>query len=281
MTNKFFITVFIFSIFTILSAQNAARVEKFIINGELKANDPISAELGKINAIQLNFSKGDRFYSHLEAEFVPMLVLVPPSGEYIVKYPDVETLSAVFDDKINESGQWLLYIVGDSLDTGEYTLTNKYASAEAMQFSAKDFCGVINYLMLHLKSDFHFIKGKEIDEEVEWNSKITFPNSINSRISGIDNSMYKSLLFEGKLKETAADKFNSINLALKNCLPDFNIDEKNWKSIMGAEGKREKSITFWSIWEPSHFLKLSIFENPSEVDSEKIYSVEVLINKTE
>ncbi|MBZ0178256.1 MAG: hypothetical protein K8F36_03110 [Melioribacteraceae bacterium] len=262
-----------------LSAQNSGRVEKFIIDGTLKASDPISAELGRINAVQLNFSKGDRFYSHLEAEFVPMLVLVPPSGEYIVKYPDPETLTAVFDDRINESGQWLLYIVGDSSDTGSYTLTNKYASEGALNFSQNDFCNVLDKLMLHLKADFHFIKGKVVEQDVEWGSKIKLQNSVSSRIYGVNNSWFNAILFEGESKESALEKFDSANLAIKNCLSNFTISEKKWKSIIGAEGKREKSTTYWSNSDPGSFLKLSVYETPKQESAENFYSVQIFINK--
>jgi len=279
MINRILVLIIYVILIINITAQDSGRVEKFVIEGTLKASDPISAELGRINAVQLNFSKGDRFYSQLEAEFVPMLVLVPPSGEYIVKYPDPETLTAVYDDRIKESGQWLLYIVGDSSDTGTYTLTNKYASAASLTLSQKDYCGALDMLMLHLKADFHFIKGEVIEQDVEWGSKIKLPNSVSSKIYGLNNSWFNAILFEGKLKESALEKFDSANLAIKNCLSDFTISEKKWKSIIGAEGKREKSTTYWSNSDSGSFLKLSIYEIPMQESAENSYSVEIFVNK--
>lgn len=278
MRNFLIITLCVFS-FEIF-AQNDIRVESFEIDGELTLDDPISDGLGRINAVQLNLNEGDKLFSSLTADFVPMLVLVAPSGEYHVNYPDEETLIASFETTINENGVWLLYIVGDSTDSGEYTLTNKYASASSLDFDKSgDYCKNISLLINHAKADFHFITGSIIDEdEVVYSSKISFPGAKNSSIEGLGNKIFKVLLFSGEDKKEAEISYNESVASISACLEnDWHKKSNPWKQVVGGDNQKIKSTYFSDINGSERFLNVVLNEN--NPNTKLKFDIEVIISK--
>jgi len=274
--------LFLLLSFSFLYSQEL-RVQHFSIDGELTLDDPISQDMGRISAaVKLNFSKGDYFSSKLTADFVPLLVLVAPSGEYKICYPDQETIEAKFDGRIDETGEWLLYIVGDTTDTGSYLLENKYASADAMNFDTNnDYCQNINLLLEHLEADFYFLKGVSLDESnVEYKSKVSFPGVEEATIFGHGDEWFKAVLFSGDQKSYAENIFSSTESSITDCLgKDWAASRKSWANIMGAEGSRQKVTIFSAKDGSGRYLKLSILENFNDENGSKPYSVEVMINK--
>lgn len=275
---SFIVCSFVFSLS--LFAQGDIRVESFVIDGELTADDPISDGLGRINAIELNLQEGDKLYSTLTADFVPMLVLTAPSGEYKVNYPDEESLIATSEIVIDEPGKWLLLVVGDSLDTGGYTLSNMYASATSLDFDqAGDYCKNIELLVNHLKADFHFLKGNLIDEEdVVYNSKVKFPGIQSASIEGLGNEIFKAKLYEGEAKADAEVIFNETIASLAVCL-DSEWSKKNspWKKVFGTENQMIKTGVFTKS--DSYENSISVVLNEGLSNAEAKYVLEVIISK--
>jgi len=277
---KFLTVIFCLFFSALLSfAQTDIRVESFVIDGELTKDDPISDGLGRINAIELNLQKGDKLYSTLTADFIPMLVLTAPSGEYKVNYPDEESLMASYETTINESGRWLLLVVGDSTDSGAYTLSNKYASASSLEFDKSgDYCKNIELLKNHLKADFHFLKGDLIDEEdVVYSSKVDFPGVKIATIEGLGNEIFKTKLYDGDDKSKAEIIFNETVASLSVCLEDWNKKINPWKKVFGSDNQQIKTgvYTFDTEYENS----ISVVLNEGKLNSESKYELEVIISK--
>ena len=232
--------VFLFIIFSFsvtLFAQDI-RVEKFVIDGELKTTDPISEGLGRINAVQLNFTKGDKFASELKADFVPMLVLVPPSGDYIIEYPDQQTLVAKYEGEISETGSWFLYIVGDSTDIGFYTLTNRYASASSMEFG-NDECSNLKNLIQHSKTDFYFL------QDSNSNGSIKSYKGLSGKIISNSETLLSINLYEGNSFEDAIQILNDSSIEIEQCLgTDYQKSESGWMNDENNENLRKRNISF-------------------------------------
>ena len=255
----FFMIVFSIS----LTAQNKVRVEEFVINGSLKTNDPVSAGLGRINAIKLNLKVGDRLYSKLTADFVPLLVLVPPSGVYKITYPDEKTFAATFNGIIDEPGQWLIYIVGDSTATGNYTLVNKYASVGSMNFNnSLDYCDRVKLLLSHEKAHFFFLKGKEIDDSGIWKSKLNLENDVNAEIYGNANEYFKTSLLKSSNYKTSNEEFNYIADNIAKCIgPGWTKRENDWHNVLGNDNVSEKIILFAEKGSAKRYFKIILSKN--------------------
>ncbi|NOX17807.1 MAG: hypothetical protein GXO87_05935 [Chlorobi bacterium] len=269
---------------TVLNAQSDLRVEKFDIDGTLTVNDPISENLGRINAVQFNFNEGDRFYSELTADFFPMLVLVAPSGEYNISYPKEGERAAIFDDTIKESGQWLLYIVGDSTDTGNYHLTNMYASAKSLELNdSLSFCDKLQLLILHDKANFYFLRKNPTDEEAQsWESKITFADSGKGMIFGSDLSTFKALLFKTDVKELAEEKMDGFSDKIENCLSsDWEKIEGKWQNVLGTENIKEKKIAFVERGKENRYIKLTETEITTDTFPNIQYRINIIVSREE
>lgn len=271
-----FVVIFISSTF----AQNNLRVEEFKINGFLKSDDPISSGLGRINAVKLNLNKGDRLYSRLTADFIPLLVLVPPSGEYKIMYPDEKTFAASFNGTIDETGQWLIYIVGDSTDTGKYTLANKYASVKSLDLKkAGSFCDKIKLLLNHEKAHFCFLKGKEIDDSGIWQSKLKFDNIISSEIYGIEKGWFKAVFNKYSDKKLANKEFLNISSKVEKCIGSgWNKKENDWHNVLGKESTNEKIVLYRESGNTKRYIKVILSEKIL-ADAEKEYELSLIISE--
>ncbi len=276
---KKFIYLFLMLFVITLSAQNSIRVEEFEINGSLKIDDPISAGLGRINAVKLNLTKGDKLYSNLTADFLPLLVLVPPSGEYKIMYPDEKSFAASFNGTIDETGEWLIYIVGDSTDTGNYTLVNKYASVNSMNFnSGTNFCEKIKLLLNHEKAHFYFLKEDEIDDSGIWESAINLNNSVSSEIFGDANEYFKSILLESQNKNAAVAKFDETNNNLLKCLgSQWEKVENNWHNVLGKGDTKEKILLFKESGSAKRYVKV-IFSDESFPEGNELFRLSLIIS---
>ncbi len=274
----------LFLLTSIIYAQTDMRVEKFDIDGTLTVNDPISEDLGRINAVQFNFNEGDKFYSELTADFFPMLVLVAPSGEYNIRYPEKGERSAIFDETIKESGQWLLYIVGDSSDTGNYHLMNIYASASSLQFNdSLSFCEKLQLLLLHDKANFYFLRGNPTDEEAQsWEAKIAISDLGKGMIYGSDMSAYKNLLFKTDVKELSEEKMNDFSSKIENCLSsDWEKIEGKWQNLVGSENIKQKKIAFVERGNENRYVKLTEMEISTDGFPNIFYKIEIIVSRKE
>jgi len=262
-----------------LTAQSNVRVEEFVINGSLKKSDPVSAGLGRINAIKLNLKVGDRLYSKLTADFVPLLVLVPPSGVYKITYPDEKTFAATYNGIIDEPGQWLIYIVGDSTATGNYTLLNKYASVGSMNFNnSLDYCDRVNLLLSHEKAHFFFLKGKEIDDSGIWESKINLENDVAAEIYGNKNEYFKTTIFKSSNYKLSKSEFTYTADNIAKCLGSgWTKRENDWHNVLGNDNVSQKIILFAEKSKDKRYVKIILSKNKKTKEAAD-YTISLIIS---
>ncbi|KAB2839014.1 MAG: hypothetical protein F9K45_10630 [Melioribacteraceae bacterium] len=229
-------------LFILINSQNLFaqfRTEEIIIKGELSEDDPFNANFGRFDPVELYLNKGDVISISITAEFPPFIALVAPSEKYYVEYTKDGSSIKDYQVTIKESGTWYLSIAGDSTDTGNYTLTANYMSANSITISAEaDYCTALKFLSEHSKTNFFFLI--ENLKEVNRNSKINLPAVINANISEKENS-YIALLFESENKDSAEIFFKKIIDETKLCLGlDWVSNSKDWfKTNVNDSAKEE------------------------------------------
>ncbi|OGU36633.1 MAG: hypothetical protein A2068_13130 [Ignavibacteria bacterium GWB2_35_6b] len=236
---------YIFIFLVLIISENATaqfRVEEILIKGELTADDPYNTNFGRFDPVELYLNKGDIISISMTAEFPPFIALVAPSEKYYVEYTKDGSTIKDYQISIKESGTWYLSIAGDSTDTGNYTLTANYMSANSITIPAvADYCTILKFLSEHSKVNFYFLKESIKSENPKlWKSKIDFNDIIDSYISEKDN-FYYSILFESSNKDSAEIFYKNKIDATKSCLgPDWVTNSKDWSKTKSNDSAKEE-----------------------------------------
>ena len=228
--NKFLLLFFI--IVSLASAQNEElRVEHFVINEQLTGNDMYDANLGRFDVYELDLSSGDTVNLTLNTEsFIPMMILMAPSQEYFLEMPQNGSSKVNLSATIDEAGKWYLYVVGDSTDSGSYSVNTYFASSNALQINSDDdFCEKLNFYIEHSFADFYFLNDKSIYNFAEAEGKI---------VQTTDDEM-RFTFYSGNDYGEAMDSFDEISEKIRECLgeeiatlnPIPNL--LNWEKIKG------------------------------------------------
>lgn len=194
-------------------------VEYQKIEAELNSQDLFKENFGRYDGYQLPLNKGERAHFIVFSEdFSPSLVLVTPND---TKY---QQASARGDDfitmglKVPESGEWLLYVLGDSAAEGEYYLQYAFADSASLFLSKDaDFCTGLNFILAH--SNAYFIFPQTIPSNRPLHK---LSGAVDSFINS-DDAAYVATYYEGDNLEKAKAKYQSLSESLKKCLM------KGWK----------------------------------------------------
>lgn len=247
------------------------------IEGELTSKDLYRPDFGRYDGYQMPLTKGERVHFILFSNsFSPSLVIVTPDEK---KY---QQTTARGDDfvtlgfKVPVSGEWVLYVVADSLARGEYYLQTAFAdSASLFLNESAEFCTGMNYLLAHANAYFIFPQTVPSTRNV-----YRINGAIDSFINGDDPS-YNASFYEGDGADEAESKFNSIAKKIDECIP------KGWKKTQRTDnigdGVIENSI-LWTEQVKSNYriIRLSLTDfsaNDSDEDYLGNYSVDLLIMK--
>ncbi len=218
--------------FSVTAAQNGElRVEHFLINEQLTENDMYDANLGRFDVYELDLNSGDTVNLSLNTEsFIPMLILMAPSQEYLLEMPQNGSSEVNLSATIDEAGKWYLYVVGDSTDTGSYRVNTYFSSSNALEINADDdFCTKLNFYIEHSFAGFYFLKDKSIYNFAEAEGKIVQTSDDEMRFTFYSGNDY------GK----AMESFDKISDEIRECLgeeiatlnPMPNL--LNWEKIKG------------------------------------------------
>lgn len=273
---------YIFLFLVLIFFENATaqfRVEEILIKGELTADDPFNANFGRFDPVELYLNKGDIISISMTAEFPPFIALVAPSEKYYVEYTKDGSTIKDYQINIKESGTWFLSIAGDSTDTGKYTLTANYMSANSITISAEaDYCTTLKFLSEHSKVNFYFLKESIQSENPKlWKSKISFSDTIDSYISEKNNS-YNSILFETSNKDSAEIFYKNKVDETKSCLGlDWVTNSKDWSKAKLNDSAKEELFVLKDK-DIRRNIKIVLTEKNSSVKSYQV-AVEILSKK--
>jgi len=238
----------------ILLAQNGRfETHTTTLNGELTAEDIFETDFGRFDAYELQMEDGDFIIMKLKADFFPLLTIVSPSNDYKIAFPTESQPEVVFQQNIEESGLYQIYIAGDSTDFGKHYLKLYYVSENTRKLPPNsDYCTLVDFFLAHSKTDFFYFRNE--------NGKIkTFNNDLKidlqklfdkGEVSTKDN-VSKVILYSANNEMG----YDVISKALKMCLKNnWNVREKNnsleFKEIEGLRRiflEKENKVTKLSI----------------------------------
>ncbi len=244
---KLFI-LFLLAITVLVSAQEQEKyVDYSYSEGTLEKTDKFKQGMGRYDGYTVPLNKGESLYLSLYSEsFKPSLILVSPKGDIFkeVQYHGNDFLN--LNTKIPESGDWVLYIVGDKNAEGQYVYQIAFAS-ESMSIhpDSGDVCGAVKYLLLHSNAYNVFLQG---DENI-----YLFPGSVEAYLDGNDAS-YNNVFARTNDEREAELVFTNYKLLIDECLSD------KWK----------RTSRTWSENEDGYKVKYVEFARATKTDSYRI-----------
>jgi hypothetical protein len=207
-------------------AQTSFNVESFEIKEEFTESDPIDESLGKFQNFEIHLNKGDKVSIDISTQnFVPLLILISPKNhKYVESSQNGKTIS--FQENIDETGNWSLFIVTGKDDLGKYNCKISFSDEKSLTFPEKlTLQQFIDYFVAHSQADFVFLSEKLIHQGKAF-----------SLIS--ENSSFEKVEFIGKsivFKLSISDKksvFEELSKLLSEQFPD-------WRFTKGKKIKKE------------------------------------------
>lgn len=213
--------------FTTVYAQY--EVEFNTVEGKLGKSDKYQKNFGRYDGYEIELYEGEgiNFIVHSK-EFLPRLVLANQAGvifkEAVPNKSNIASVSTI----IPESGEWIVYVVGDSLSEGDYTLQMAIASKNSVTLNSNsDFCNTLNFLLAHSKAYFLLLDAPLKKEQ-------TFVKLTGSKDAFIDekDGSYVAKFYEGNSIEEAQKVFKDVTNNIKTCLnKNWELRSKEWQQF--------------------------------------------------
>ncbi|MBU1115764.1 MAG: hypothetical protein KKE09_11585 [Bacteroidetes bacterium] len=253
MLHRVIILVFLF-LLNVQAQEYNFDTHSSILKGELTKDDIFETDFGRFDAYELQMEEGDFLVMKLKSSFFPLLTIVAPSNEYKVAFPNDEKSEVVFEQQIDESGLWQIYIAGDSTDIGPHSLQLFYVSQDSRKLPKNaNYCSLVQFFLSHAKTGFFYFKDDHFSKsDGEWVLRLMTQNLYKSGSVITKNGISRVTL----ILDNKDDIFKTISEQLKVCLKkQWNIREnKNGLEILEIEGlrkiflKKEKSILKLEIY---------------------------------
>ena len=238
-----FLGKFLPVIFLLLIASNTAfgqfDVEFNEIKGTLTKSDEFKKEFGRYDGYEIPLYEGEavNFVAYSD-NFSPRLIFVSPKGKIFKQSSSSSSNVATIITSVNESGEWILFVVGDSSATGNYTFQYAFASKNSVQLPPDaDFCTTLNFVTAHAKAYFLLLENP-IDSK---NTFVKLNGSLDSYIDESDGS-YTSKMYEGNNLAEAEKVFKDYSENVGKCL------DKSWvrksESWVSVEDYKVQSVLY-------------------------------------
>lgn len=237
MFKKVFLFVMFGANFIVFSQQIKFDTHSIVLKGELTSEDIFEKDFGRFDAYELPMEEGDIIKMRLTASFFPLMIVAAPSSEYNMAFPKDNNPAVVYQQEIDESGLWYIYIAGDSLDIGEHSLELCYVSKNTREIPEDaDFATLVEFFLAHSNTDYFYLKnngdeiksGKwdvELDSHSKYKSaKIVSKNNIS--VLTINFEFSKNLFEEqaSKLKKDFGKTWNFRMNKSKDLVELFEIE---------------------------------------------------------
>jgi hypothetical protein len=212
------VLIFLFASFGKYFAQAKYNVDYDEIKGKLTNTDKYKKDFGKYHGYELPLYEGETANFALHSnDFNARIILVNPEGKVFKQSNEPVNGFASIITPIPVSGDWILYVVGDQKDQGEFILRYAFADANSINTSSNmDFCSTINFIVAHANAHFMMLQtGNK-------NSLPKIPGSIESFIDP-ESGAFVNIIYSGK-ESQIIQQFKQNEELINNCLPD-------WKKI--------------------------------------------------
>ncbi|MEG8947434.1 hypothetical protein [Rosettibacter firmus] len=227
MSRKYLYFFIFFGLYTLVYGQFEVEYSK--IEGSLNAKDNYRQNFGRYDGYELELYQGEAINVIVYSDvFSPKIFFVNPKGSVFKEGFSGKTNVATITTSIPESGEWILYVVGDSAATGKYSLQLSIASANSVSLPPDaDFCTKLKFILAHANAYFFLL-------EAPVNSKSEFIKLDGSSDTFIDENdgSYVSKFYEGNSIKDAEKIFKDIIAKVRNCLDgNWKLQSKDWQSV--------------------------------------------------
>lgn len=216
------------------------------IKGTLTKDSEYRKDFGRYYGFTISLYEGEAVnmvvYSN---KFSPKLVFVSPNGKVFKQSINNNNDLASIITTVNQSGDWIIYIVGDSAATGDYTFQYAFASEKSVKLQPnKDFCTTLNFVTAHAKAYFLLLENP-VDLK---NTFVKLNGSIDAFIDDADGS-YTAKMYEGNNLRDAEKVFKEYSTNVGKCLDKswnkksesfVSVDDYKVKSVLYTEPVKEK-----------------------------------------
>ena len=262
MTKKFITLLLLLTFFAKSYAQNKFNIDYNEVKGKLTKNDKFKKDFGRYHGFEFPLYEGETAnFMVLSNEFDAKLVVVTPDGK-VFKQSDkpINGFTSLIT-KIPVSGDYIVYVIGDQKDQGNFLL--RYAVADintATVPSNMDFCSTLNFLTAHANANFMMLEAAVgVNEGLP-----KLPGTISSAI-GLNNGEFINIICNGNINYVS-EQFNVYQNMLKNCLPD-------WKESKSRNGD-SSFLKFIS----QENITIQLEESPSAKNKD-VYELSLTISK--
>ena len=216
------------------------------IKGSLTKKDEFKKGFGRYDGIQIPLYKNEAVnFVVYSDKFSPRLMFLTPGGKPYKQSESDNGDVASLISSVSESGDWLLFVVGDSSAQGNYTLQYAIAGANSLELpKGSDFCTTLDFIVAHANAYFLLF-----ENPVE--SKQAFVKLNGAEDAFIDESdgSYTAKMYEGNDLNEAQNKFDELSKKIDNCFgKDWSKTVQSWtstedykvKTVMYAEKFKSK-----------------------------------------
>ena len=220
-------------VFILIIASNTVfsqfEVEYNEIKGTLTKSDEYKKEFGRYDGYEIPLYEGEAVnlvaYSD---KFTPRLIFVSPNGKVFKQSLSSKSNVASIITSVNESGEWILFVVGDSSATGDYTFQYAFASKNSVQLPKDaDFCTSLNFITAHAKAYFLLLENP-IDAK---NPFVKLNGALDAYIDESDGS-YTAKMYEGNNLAEAEKIYKNYSENVGTCLDKSWIKKsESWVSV--------------------------------------------------
>lgn len=220
---KLFIKIILILFSLNISLLSQYEIEFNESKGNLTLTDKYKSGFGRYDGYEITLYQNEavNFIVH-SSSFEPKLFFVSPDGNIFKQSSSEQSNITSIISSIPVSGDWLLYVVGDSASVGEYTLQSAFASSNAVSYVGdSSFCSILSFITAHSKAYFLLFENS-FDSK---NSFISFTNSIDSYLDE-ESGFYTSKMFENDNLNSAEISFNQYSDEVQKCL------NGNWTTKM-------------------------------------------------
>ena len=259
----------------LMFAQQQFQVEFHRQSGKLTSSDLYKKGFGRYDGYQLPVNKGEAVNLLIYSEkFTPTILLVDPEGKTFRQNSANAEGYAHIETVIPSTGEWIVYVVGDSMATGDYFFQYGFAEPNSIELDSNaDFCTGIDFLLEHANAYFIFL-----ENPVDLTARFPKLEGATDAFIDEDDGSYTATMYDGNNEKEAVDIYDNLLKKVKSCVKKgWKVEESDWKTV---EEYREKYYMYKEQTASPRYVKVSLIDYGKASDEFlNKYNVVVIINK--
>ncbi|KUO62322.1 hypothetical protein APF79_07365 [bacterium BRH_c32] len=213
---KTFLFLFVFGI--IINGQSLSLIDSDRIQGAIEKSDKYLEEFGLYDGYLFPLLRGEVGYFTVSSNIIkPNLVLIDPEGKVYIKTNNKENAYATINFESGITGEWVLYVIADKNNLGEYNLNYGIADIRNLNIANKNDCDLLIGIVAHANNYFLLFDYAMTSTELK-NNNISFIPA--------DSEVIKK--YTDLSKEKGYNLFSTLKDDIKNC---FLRNEKGFRII--------------------------------------------------